>query len=192
VCVSSMKVVVQSKQTRQERDALHHLIMSIGSPKATSPAQWQTRVHLRSNDGYRYEIDRKILNHSRSVNVIMWYLTQLQWFLCRPLPSPKAASQGSNCRHNQTNRLKDGGDINDAKLTAPAQPSTMDDDFDFDIPFDDLMMFADFMQLTDRFKLLVRSANVELDIGQAGVLLPLIDKFDGEFMRQFYVSGSTV
>jgi hypothetical protein len=59
----------------------------------------------------------------------------------------------------------------------------MDDDFDIDIPFDDLKMFADFMQLTDRFKHLVRSANVELDIHQSGVLLPLIDQFDCDFMR---------
>jgi hypothetical protein len=59
----------------------------------------------------------------------------------------------------------------------------MADDFDINIPFDDLKMFADFMQLTDRFKHLVRSANVELDIHQSGVLLPLIDQFNCDFMR---------
>jgi hypothetical protein len=39
------------------------------------------------------------------------------------------------------------------------------------------------MQLTDQFKDFVRSANLELDINQAGILLPLIDKFDCELMR---------
>jgi hypothetical protein len=39
------------------------------------------------------------------------------------------------------------------------------------------------MQLTDQFKDFVRSANLELDIHQAGILLPLIDKFDCELMR---------
>jgi hypothetical protein len=39
------------------------------------------------------------------------------------------------------------------------------------------------MQLTDQFRDFVRSANLELDIHQAGILLPLIDKFDCELMR---------
>lgn len=33
--------------------------------KPTQPDQWQTRVRLRSNEGYRYEMDRQILVESR-------------------------------------------------------------------------------------------------------------------------------
>lgn len=96
-----------------------------------------------------------------------------------PRPLPKAATVGTD----QTKTIQDRADINDANLAAPAQPSTMDDDFDIDIPLDDLKIFADFMQLTDRFKHLVRSANVELDLHQIGVLLPLIEELDCQFMR---------
>jgi len=59
----------------------------------------------------------------------------------------------------------------------------MDEDIDIDIPIKDLALLADFMQISDRFKHFVRSANLELDVDQAAVLLPLIDKFDCDFMR---------
>jgi hypothetical protein len=58
-----------------------------------------------------------------------------------------------------------------------------DEDIDIDIPIKDLALFADFMQITDQFKRFVRSANLELDVHQVAILLPLIDKFDCEFMR---------
>jgi hypothetical protein len=51
-----------------------------------------------------------------------------------PRPLPKAATVGTD----QTKTIQDRADINDANLAAPAQPSTMDDDFDIDIPLDDL------------------------------------------------------
>jgi hypothetical protein len=62
--------------------------------KVTQPAQWQTRVQLRSNDGVRYEINRQILVNRRSVNPIMRYLINFQWFLCQSLPGTKAPVQG--------------------------------------------------------------------------------------------------
>jgi len=67
-------------------------------PKAPSPAQWQIRVQLRSKDGERYEINRQTLINRRSVNPIMPYYTNLQWFLCQSLPSPETRYQGSERR----------------------------------------------------------------------------------------------
>jgi len=62
-------------------------------------------------------------------------------------------------------------------------PSTNDEDIDIDIPMEDLTLFADFMVLIDQFKPFVRSVNLRLDVHEAGILLPLIDKFDCEAMR---------
>jgi hypothetical protein len=37
----------------------------ITAAKTVQPDYWQTRVRLRSNEGFRYEIDRQILVDSR-------------------------------------------------------------------------------------------------------------------------------
>ena len=183
MCVRSKRDVVQSEHSRQQYTAHLHLSMTTVPLKVAQAAQWQTRVQLRSNDGVRYETNRQILINMRSVNQIMRYQLICSGFFANLFQVPRPLFKGGNVETDHTIPLNDHIGPDNGRSAVAAPPSTNDEDIDIDIPIKDLKLFADFMVLIDHFKRFIRSANLELDVHEAGILLPLIDKFDSDLMR---------
>lgn len=67
--------------------------------------------------------------------------------------------------------------------TGNTQSLIVDEVIELDLSTKSLKLFLDFMQLTARYQSLISAHGLDIDIEQARILLPLIDKYDCEAMR---------
>jgi hypothetical protein len=106
-------------------------------------------------------------------------LFDLPWNLIKDQPSPTARIS------NGVNKSSDTGD---SDISSVATPLTLDEVIlheviDIDLSTKDLQLFLGFMQVTARFKFLIRSFSFDIDLDQARFLLSLIDQYECERMR---------
>lgn len=104
------------------------------------------------------------------------------------LPWHNAKGQSSttapiSTRGNASSKSGDGAISSSATTPLTLDEVILDEVIDIDLSTKDLQLFFGFMQVTARFKFLIRSFSYEIDIGQARFLLSLIDQYECQRMR---------